>query len=658
MPGFSQRYPVRTMKIRLVALFACAALSLRATQPSLTIDLAKPVAPVSPRLYGLMTEEINYSYDGGLYGELVRNRAFLDNADKPVHWTAVPADGVSAKIALDRSQPLNEEIPVSLRVEVSGLRGSEGGIANDGYWGIPVLPRTTYRASFFAKAAAGFGGGVAVAITGEDGLTNFAHARVSGVTGEWHQYEVELKTGDVAPTPHARLTLMLDRPGTVWFGFVSLFPPTWNDRPNGLRRDLMQMLVNMHPKFLRFPGGNYLEGNTLAERFDWKKTIGPIERRPGHESPWGYRSTDGMGLLEFLEWCEDMGGEPVLAVYAGYSLHQEQVAPGADLAPYVQDALDEIEYVSGDVSTKWGAERARNGHPKPFPLHYVEIGNEDYFQKANTYDARFTQFYDAIKARYPALKCISTTPPREGADKVVHSRKPDVIDEHYYNPVDEYLKMAAGKYESYDRQGPEIFVGEWASYETAFPPWNEKSHAEPPTPSLRTAIGDAAFMTEMERNADVVVMHCYAPMLVNVNPGGRQWRPDLIGYNAIHVFGSPSYYAIRMFSSHVGDEILRVTRNDTPVLASATRQRSSGQVFLKLVNPQSHPEKVTLALGGAAVDEAATAITLAAASSDATNSIDAPDAVVPTTTTVNGIHDGSVYSVPANAVVVLTLRAK
>ena len=204
----------------------------------------------------------------------------------------------------------------------------------------------------------------------------------------------------------------------------------------------MQMLVDLNPKFLRFPGGNYVEGDTIETRFEWKKTIGPIEQRPGHPCPWGYRSTDGLGLLEFLEWCEDMKAEPVLAVYAGYSLKGTHVNPGPDLEPFVQEALDEIEYVTGDTNTTWGAQRAKDGHPRRSNLHYVEIGNEDWFDKSGSYDARFAQFHDAIKAKYPQLKIISTIGNDQPENLRVHSRKPDMIDEHYYRSADEFLRMS------------------------------------------------------------------------------------------------------------------------------------------------------------------------------------------------------------------------
>ncbi len=338
----------------------------------------------------------------------------------------------------------------------------------------------------------------------------------------------------------------------------------------------------------------------LKTRFDWKKTIGPIEERHGHPCPWGYRSTDGMGLLEFLEWCEDMKAEPVLAVYAGYSLNGMHVNPGPDLEPFVQDALDEIEYVTGDTNTKWGAQRAKDGHPEPFKLNYVEIGNEDWFDKSGSYDARFAQFYDAIKAKYPQLKTISTIGNDQPETARVHSRKPDMTDEHYYRSVDTFLQMSPDYARKYDRSGPEIFVGEWAAYETSFPPWDRQSQKEPPTPNLKAALGDAVFMAAMERNSDLIKMQCYAPLLVNVNPGGRQWRPDLIGYDAISAYGSPSYYAIRMFSRNVGDEILSTTSAETSVQGCATRDSQTGEIFLKLVNPQTNSVPLNIEINGVA----------------------------------------------------------
>jgi alpha-N-arabinofuranosidase len=639
----------------LIVALTLGATAPRAAAPTIMIDASKPAGKISPLLYGLMMEEINHAYDGGLYAELIRNRAFLDDAASPAHWLAVNGDGAAAAIALDPAQPLNAAIATSVRVDVTqASAGHRAGIANEGYWGIPVRPSTRYHPSFFAKSAPGFGGPITAAIESDDGKTTFATGRVSAVTQAWKQYDLTVTTRALAPTSNARFVLTVDRPGTIWFSLVSLFPPTFKDQANGFRPDLLQMLIDMRPKFLRFPGGNYLEGDQIADRFDWKKTLGPLSDRPGHMAPWGYRSTDGLGLHEFLLWAEDMNAEPVLAVYAGYSLKGAYVKPGPDLDPYVQDALDEIEYVTGPASSKWGSLRAKAGHPAPFQLTYVEVGNEDFFDRSGSYDQRFAQFNAAIKAGYPQLRVISTVGFEHPDNQRVHSVKPDVVDEHYYRTVEAFLKAAGGQYENYDRTGPKIFVGEWGAYETPFEPWNPRSRGEAPTPNLRAAIGDAAWMTEMEKNSDLIVMHCYAPLLVNVSPGARQWRPDLIGYDALRVYGSPSYHAIKLFATHVGDEILKATAADTDVLVSVTRDSRSRTVYVKLVNPGDTAAPVQLKVAGATLRTTATALTIAGSAQDA-NSIDAPERVAPRTSQVTAVKSGLTYTVPANGIVVLTL---
>jgi alpha-L-arabinofuranosidase len=638
-------------------LIGSLALAL-AQNPTLTIEAGQPVGKVSPMHYGLMTEELNHSYDGGLYAELVRNRAFLDDAQTPAYWSVVQGSGSAATIALDKNQPLNATLPTSLRLDVtSASPDTPAGVSNGGYWGVPVKRETRYRASFYAKAAPEFAGPVTLSIESHDGTAVYAKATLPRLTQDWKQYTVTLKTGKITPVSNARFALKLDRPGTVWFSLVSLFPPTWKNRPNGLRPDLMQMLVNLKPAFLRFPGGNYLEGNTIATRFDWKKTLGALTQRPGHQGPWGYRSTDGMGLLEFLLWCEDMGAEPVLGVYAGYSLRGEYVKPGPDLNPYIQDALDEIEYVTGATTTKWGAQRAKDGHPKPFRLRYVEVGNEDFFDRSGSYDGRFAQFYDAIKAKYPHLKVISSVGFEQPANKRVHSRKPDVVDEHYYRSAQEFLRMSPNHYERYERKAPEIFVGEWGSYEEIVP-WDARSRSLPPTPSMKAALGDAAWMTAMERNSDLITMQCYAPLLVNVNPGARQWRPNLIGYDGLRVYGSPSYYAFQMFSRNCGDSILKTTIEGAPLLTSVTRDSKTGTIFIKHVNPQPTPQTIKIDLKGVPITgNTATVITLSG-DPTASNSIDDPGTVAPKSEKVSGVAPSFTYTFLPNSVTVLRLSTR
>ncbi|MEY4918181.1 MAG: hypothetical protein RL616_2094 [Verrucomicrobiota bacterium] len=647
-------------KISTILICAAAMANGLAANPTFTVDAGQPAGKVSPLLYGLMTEEINHSYDGGLYAELIQNRAFLDSTNAPVHWSAVSDENSAATITLDSANGLNYALTANLRVQVTKAdKNHPAGVANDGYWGIPVHPNTSYRATILANVEKDFSGSVIVSIVSSDGKTVFASEKISGLATGWKKYSVTLKTGKVEPTAKARLVISLDQPGTVWLTFVSLFPPTWNDQPNGFRKDLMQMLVDLNPKFLRFPGGNYLEGQTIETRFDWKKTLGPIEQRHGHPCPWGYRSTDGLGLLEFLNWCEDMKSEPVLAVYAGYSLGGMHVNPGADLEPFVQEALEEIEYVIGDTSTTWGARRAKDGHPAPFKLTYVEIGNEDWFDKSGSYEGRFAQFHDAIKAKYPQLKTISTMGNDQPEKVHIKSRKPDMIDEHYYRATDEFIQMSPGYAKKYDRTGPEIFVGEWAAHEdAAIKPWEAGARKQPPTPTMKAAIGDGVFMAAMERNADIIKMQCYAPLLVNVNPGGRQWRPDMIGYDAISAYGSPSYYAFQMFSRDVGDEILSIASSGTSVQGCATRDSKTGEIIVKLVNPQAADETLNLEIKGVgSLASTATAITLSGSPED-TNSINRPRNVVPVTTTVRGVKPQFTYTLPANSIVVLKLKAR
>ena len=356
------------------------------TPANLEIEVNKPIAKVSPTLYGLMTEEINYSYDGGLYAELVRNRTFHDsNWDIPA-WSLVQKGTSIASMELDKSTGPSTALPLSMMVKVTTADpGNQAGIQNAGFWGFPVHPATTYKGSFYAKTDNSSMGPVMVSLLDDNTGAAVATATVPSLSADWQRYTFTLKTGPVRVSAAHHLVLSVGHAGTVWFDLVSLFPPTYKDRPNGNRIDLMERMAAMKPAFLRFPGGNYLEGDHISERFEWKKTIGPLVDRPTHPSPWHYHSSDGMGLLEFLEWCEDLHMQPVLAVYAGYSMAQEHVTPGPDLEPYVEDALDEIEYVTGDTSTRWGGVRAKDGHPEPFPLNFVEIGNEDFFDRSGMY---------------------------------------------------------------------------------------------------------------------------------------------------------------------------------------------------------------------------------------------------------------------------------
>jgi alpha-N-arabinofuranosidase len=636
--------------------------------PTLQINADQTGAHVSPMLYGLMTEEINYSYEGGLYAELIVNRTFKENPQSPVWWHLVQDGGGAGSMSLDTNQPLNAALTTSLRLEASQVSGNQRvGIANEGYWGIPVKPNTRYRTSFYAKAGARFTGPLTVAIVSTKNETIYASAQVGQITGEWKEYKATLGTGKVAPTQDAQFVIWTGKSGTIWFSHVSLFPPTWKDRPNGNRKDIMQLLADMKPAFLRFPGGNYLEGRTIATRFDWKKTVGDISQRPGHlDDAWHYWSTDGMGLLEFLEWCEDLKMQPVVGVYAGYSLSGEQAAAGPDLQPFVQDAIDEIEYITGGAKTQWGAQRARDGHPAPFKLTYVEVGNEENLGRAGgTYDARFTQFFDGIKSKYPHLKIIAAVP---SSTRILKTRAPDVFDDHFYRNSTQ-MWLDTHHYDKTDRNGPKIFVGEWATREGT------------PTPIMNAALADAAWLTGLERNADAVIMSSYAPLFVNVNPGGMQWPTDLIGYDALTSYGSPSYYVQKMFSLNHGDVILPVNGEgipthemqapgrrggpppppqQVPTLAfNATRDTATGMIFLKVVNGSGTALPVRVEIKGVtSVAPEGQSVVLAADSPQDTNSITEPAKVVPVIGKEGGLGTSFMHTFPKYSVTVLLIKGR
>jgi len=681
----AQTEPTNTPPVELTNAVPAEPANTVPAIPTLQIKADQVSGQVSPTLYGLMTEEINYSYEGGLYGELVRNRSFKANATNAVFWSVI-GNGL---MSLDTNQPLNAALNVSLKLDLSkASKDSDTGIANDGYWGIPTRPNTTYHVSFYAKGK-NFKGPLTASLFNTNvikfvqrgstnearGIESVASAKISKISKDWQKYEVTLTTGNIKSSKDCRLVISTDkgrsfwhRHSAVWFSQVSLFPPTFKNRANGNRPDLMQLLADMHPAFLRFPGGNYLEGNEIWTRFNWKNTVGDISQRPGHlNDGWGYWSTDGLGLLEFLGWCEDLNMQPVLAVYAGYSMHQQHIAPGPDLDPYVQDALDEIEYVTGDMNTKWGAQRAKDGHPAPFALTYVEVGNEDWFDRSGSYDGRFAQFFDAIKAKYPNLQVIATAKTK--------TREPDLIDEHFYRSQEE-MEAHALDYDQRSRTNhTKVFVGEWAT------------RVGSPTPNMAGALGDAAWMTGMERNSDLVLMSCYAPLFVNVSDFGpgrsMQWKTDLIGYDALTSYGSPAYYAQKMFNLNHGNEILATDSTNIPtqtwqpparrrngadqpapaaqqirkIFFDATRDSQSGTIYVKVVNSLGTPQPVKIQISGAAsVAAEGEAIVLKANSPEDTNSIQEPDKIVPATEKVEGLGTDFTRDFPPYSITVLKLK--
>lgn len=626
------------MRLSLAILLGLGVLAT-AQEPApatLTIHADRITGQVSPTLYGLMTEEINHSYDGGLYAELIRNRALKDDLSRPVGWTAFGANAAGSELTVDPFSGPSTALDSSLRWWIRQAdAGHPAQMANGGYWGIEVRPNTVYTGSLYDKAEGALGPITVALVNNADGKVA-ASAVLAPAGPQWGRTTFTLRTGaGVAAGSDYSLVLAVTQPGILRLDLVSLFPPTYQNRANGDRPDLMQLLAGLHPAFLRFPGGNYLEGNHISDRFNWKETIGPLVDRPTHMGPWGYRSSDGLGLLEFLDWCEALHMQPVLAVYAGYSLRGEVVPPGAALAPYVQDALDEIEYVTGPATSPWGAMRARDGHPVPFALSYVEIGNEDNFDRSGSYDARFAQFHDAIQQAYPRLQLIATAH--------VSSRTPDVIDDHYYYSAERFFN-SVHRYDQTDRHGPKIFVGEWATQEGS------------PTPDFGAALGDAAWMTGLERNSDIVIMASYAPLLVNVNPRAAQWRTNLIGFDAGSSYGSPSYYAQSLFAQHLGSEIVAAELSGAGPRLFYSATRTATALEVKIVNAADEPTPLELRIEGATPAGTARQWRLSAAATSDTNSIGAPEAIVPVASILRGLSADSRQMMPPYSITVLEVR--
>ena len=488
---------------------------------TLRIDLDRVGAPISPTLYGVFFEEINHAGDGGIYAELVRNRSFED-AETAQGWHLITSGAARGDMSLDTTQLLNSAHKRALRLTVTNAANGRVAVANEGYWGIPVRSGKTYQLSLHARRDNTFNGPLRVSLESVDGRV-LAQREISGLTADWKKFQTTLRATDSEAA--ARLVVTPVGRGTVWLDVVSLFPETWKNRPNGLRADLATKVADLQPSFVRFPGGCFVEGHTLDQAFDWKETVMPIEARPGRPNLWGYRSTDGLGFHEYLQMTEDVGAEALFVVNCGMS--HTQVAPIEETQRYIQDALDAIEYANGPVTSRWGKLRAERGHPKPFNLRYIQVGNEN---GGPAYNERYALFYDALKKKHPEIRVIANL-----WNGRPNSRPIEILDEHYYHSPQWFLQNA-NRYDSYPRTGPKIYVGEYAVTQGAG------------TGNLISGLAEAAFMTGMERNGDIVTMASYAPLFVHVND--RKWNPDAIVFDNTRSYGTPSYHVQKLFAEH------------------------------------------------------------------------------------------------------------
>ena len=531
-------HPKLTALVAGVCL-ASGLLGAGAQTARIVVTTDQPGHAVSPTLWGIFFEDINLSADGGLYPELIRNRSFEDST-KPSFWTFSSADGGAATI--ETRAPLNSFNPHYLRIR-------DGGgfiLENAGYWGMNIVSGEVYRLKLAARIEDEFSAPLTVKLLSSAG-TELASGQISGLTRNWKYYSLELPAqgGD----SNARLQITSSGPGGLCLDMVSLMPEkTW--KGHGLRPDLAQAIADLHPAFMRFPGGNWVEGDDVAHMYHWKDTIGDIDSRTPLWNTWGYNTTQGLGFYEYLQLCEDLGAAPLLGINDGLALNGVSVPMGR-MGQWVQDALDAIEYANGPTNTVWGGLRAQAGHPGPFNLKYMEIGNEN---GGPDYVQRWPLLANAIRAKYPEMQLIMTTDLR--GRPYPQNPPPDIVDEHYYESPESLMRRST-QYDSYDRKGPKIFVGEYAVTEKAG------------LGNLRAAIGEAAFMTGMERNSDIVTLASYAPLYVNLNH--RAWNPDLINFDSAHWYGIPSYYVQQMFSRNRGDFTLPISVESPKVESNVDR---------------------------------------------------------------------------------------
>lgn len=629
-------------KKRLLSCIIAASSLLGAYAQPHTFDVntKKVGAAVQPTMYGIFFEDINYAADGGLYGELVKNRSF-EFPDALMGWKAF------GKFEVKNDGPF-ERCPHYVVLNYSGHNDTATGLQNEGYFGIGIEKDEEYRFTVWAKTVSG-DANVEVSLVDESTMEEhqeFATAELKVSGNEWKKYELILKSPKTVQK--ANLRLLLKGKNGVALEHVSLFPKhTFKDRENGMRRDLAQALYDLHPGVFRFPGGCIVEGSSLDQRYQWKNSIGPVENRPLNGNRWlstfnyrlfpDYYQSYGLGFYEYFLLSEDIGAEPLPVLNVGMACQfQNPNDPSAhvavkDLQPYIQDCLDLIEFANGDVNTTWGKKRAEMGHPAPFNLKFLAVGNE---QWDNLYYERLRPFVKAIKAKYPNIKLIGTSGPDSEGEmfekgwKAMKELKADLVDEHFYRNEHWFLSHGL-RYEGYDRKGPKVFAGEYACHGKG-KKWNH----------FETSLYEAAFMTDLERNADVVDMATYAPLFAHVD--GWQWRPDMIWYDNTRMFKSVSYYVQQMYACNKGTNVLPLTMNGKSVagqegqdglFASAVVDKKKGEIIVKVANTSDKAQDVTLNLNGLKGSRSATATTLQSDNMDAENTLDNPNLIRPVETT-------------------------
>ena len=655
--------PLRNMKaiLLLASVFSLGPTAGHAQKTIVTVDAASGKA-ISPDLVGIFFEDLSYAADGGLYAELVQNRDFdYSPADhsgwQPLTaWQLVQRDGGQGSVTVETTSPLNVSNSNYALLTVD-KNGGGVGLQNTGFDGITVKAGESYNLSLFARRFAGSASPLIVRLESKTGAL-LAEATLPAPTADWKKASATLKPATT--DTDARLVVFATGPGKLGLDVISLFPTkTFRNHPNGLRPDLAQTIADLHPKFMRFPGGCLVHGDGLDNIYNWKNTIGPVEQRKGQKNIWRYHQSVGLGYFEYFQFCEDIGAKPLPVVAAGvccqnsnylvthkYGIGQKGL-PMDQIPAYTQDILDLIEYANGPATSTWGAKRVATGHPAPFGLKYLGIGNEDHITPI--FKERFKAIYEVVRAKHPEITIVGTVGPSPAGEdytkgwQIADELKVPIVDEHYYEKPEWFWNNLL-RYDSYDRNKSKVYVGEYASRGNA----------------LGNAIAEAAHLTSLERNGDVVHMASYAPLLCNrlhVN-----WTPNLIYFNNAGVFPTINYSVQQLFSMNSGDTYLPTTVSDSakPVTfaASSVRDSKTGDFILKFVNGANAAKPVHIELTGArGLSSNATKTVLAGPDASVSNEDGKPPAVQPKTSPVT-VGPAFDYEAPANSLTVIRIKSR
>lgn len=632
----------------------------------LTIDAIQPGTAIGPDLFGIFFEDLNWAADGGLYGELIQNRSFeytsRDGTDVNLlmGWELVQRNGGKGSVAVETEAPLNA---VNAHYAVLTVERAGVALCNNGFDGIVVKQGESYNLAFFARVVAGNPGLILVRLESQSGAL-LGEATFSGLTDDWTQFTASI---DAAGTDsNARLVIETSDAGSVGLDVVSLFPQhTFRNRRNGLRNDLAQVIADLEPKFVRFPGGCLAHGDGLDNMYRWKDTIGQVEERKELFNIWGYHQTVGLGYFEYFQFCEDIGAKPLPVVPAGVCCQNsgafvngkwgegQEGLPLSEMPEYVQEVLDLIEWANGPATSTWGAKRAAAGHPEPFHLEYLGVGNED--AQTETFRERFKIIYDAVKAKHPEITVIGTVGPApDGFDyeegwKFANELNLEMVDEHGYREPQWFLDNLT-HFDAYDRSKSLIYLGEYAAHEP------DRAN------TLLSALAEAAYMTSLERNGDIVRLSSYAPLLGREDH--TQWRPDLIYFTGTDILLTANYYVQRLFSINNGDVYLPHSVSlpdgagvdiEKTFATSCVKNSSSGDIILKLVNVSQNAVQTRVDLSTSGPIETTAACTLLTGDSKAVNSFQNPGLVVPATSNIT-VGETFVYEAPPYSLTVIRMK--